>query len=105
MRIKKKNYIKLLENEIVRRQEEMANMEFGSDEYDKASDSITKLTRQLNEIQSRKGDQWIKIASIGLSTGTAIWWALTSFVYEERGFVKSSIGKMTNKMIEKIAKH
>jgi DNA polymerase/3'-5' exonuclease PolX len=105
MRMKKKNYIKLLEEEIERRHEELANMEFGTEEYDKASDSITKLTRQLNEIKSRKGDQWIKIASIGLSTGTAIWWALTSFVYEERGFVKSSVGKMTNKLIEKIARH
>lgn len=105
MRIKKKNYIKLLEEEIVRRQQEMADMEFGTEEYERAADSITKLTRQLDEIKSRKGDQWIKVASIGLSTGTAIWWALTSFVYEERGFVKSSVGKMTNKLIEKIAKH
>lgn len=104
MRIKKKNYIKLLENEIVRRQEEMAKMEFGTEEYERATDSITKLTRQLDEIKSRKGDQWIKIASIGLSTGTAVWWALTSFVYEERGFVKSSIGKLTNKMIDRIAR-
>ena len=105
MKIKKKNYIKLLEAEIERRNEELGTMEFGSEEYDRASDSITKLTRQLNEIETRKGDQWIKVVSIGVSTGTAIWWALTSFVYEERGFVKSSVGKMTNKLIEKIAKH
>ena len=105
MIIKKKNYIKLLEEEIVRRQQEMAKMTFGTEEYERASDSITKLTRQLDEIKSRKADQWIKVASIGVSTGTAIWWALTSFVYEERGFVKSSVGKLTNKVIEKIAKH
>ena len=105
MRIKKKNYIKLLEEEIERRQEEMAKMEFGTEEYDRASDSITKLTRQLNEIQSRKGEQWIKIGSIGLSTATAVWWAVTSLVFEERGSITSSIGKMTNKIIEKISRH
>ncbi len=105
MRIKKKNYVKQLEEEIVRRQQEMAKMTFGTEEYERASDSITKLTRQLDEIKSRKGDQWIKIASIVVSTGTAMWWAVTSFVYEERGFVKSSVGKLTNKVIERIAKY
>ena len=103
--MRKKSYIKLLETEIERRTAELANMELGTEEYDKASDSITKLTRQLNEIKSRKGEQWIKIASIGLSTGTAIWWGVTSLVFEERGSITSSIGRMTNKMIEKISKH
>ena len=105
MRIKKKNYIKLLEAEIERRTEQLSGMELGTDEYDKASDSVTKLTRQLNEIKSRKGEQWIKIGSIGLSTITAVWWAATSLVFEERGSITSSIGRMTNKMIEKISRH
>ena len=105
MRMKKKSYIKMLETEIERRTEQLAEMELGTEEYDKASDSITKLTRQLNEIKSRKGDQWIKIGSIGLSTLTAVWWATTSLVFEERGSITSSIGKMTNKVIEKIARH
>mgnify|MGYP002509034766 CR=1 FL=1 len=103
--MKKKNYIKLLEAEIEQRTKELANMELGTEEYDKASDSITKLTRQLNEIKTRKGDQWIKIASIGVSTGTAIWWAVTSLVFEERGSITSSVGRMTNKLIEKISRH
>lgn len=105
MRIRKKNYIKLLEAEIERRHEELSKMQFGTEEYDRASDSITKLTRQLNEIQSRKGEQWIKIGSIVLSTATAVWWAVTSLVFEERGSITSSIGKMTNKVIEKISRH
>lgn len=105
MRIRKKNYIKLLEAEIERRHEELSKMEFGTEEYDRASDSITKLTRQLNEIKTRKGDQWIKVASIGVSTIAAGWWAVTSLVFEERGSITSSIGRMTNKMIEKIARH
>lgn len=103
--MRKKTYIKMLEAEIKRGQEQLATMELGTEEYDKAADSIMKLTRQLNEIKSRKGDQWIKIASIGLSTGVAMWWGVTSLVFEERGSITSSIGRMTNKMIEKIAKH
>lgn len=104
MKMKKKNYIKLLEAEIERRTEQLADMELGSEEYDKASDSITKLTRQLNEIKSRKGEQWIKIGSIAFSTGTAIWWAVTSLVFESRGSITSSVGRKTMDIIDKIAK-
>lgn len=103
--MRKKRYIKLLEEEIERGHKQLANMELGTEEYDRASDSITKLTRQLNEIKSRKGEQWIKIVSIGVSTSVAMWWGVTSLVFEERGSITSSIGKMTNKMIEKIARN
>ena len=115
------NIENLLDEQIEKSMKELDNFEVGSEEYDKAVTSISKLmdrsieiTKAQNELdvkmdietakleqekEESKKERWIKIAGIAVPTGLTIWGTLKTFNFEKTGTVCSPIGR---KFIDKL---
>ena len=71
--------MEVLENKIAKMTEELDNLEFGSEEYERASNAIAAMTKANaddkkaeNDGKSKKVEKWTGIITAGAAVGTVV---------------------------------